>query len=199
MPRTKKTETTETEVTSEQAEVKTPVKTAKKTTTSSTTTRKKATTATAKSTATKKVASTEEAPKKVTPAKEEKAEVKEVAKSEEKTRTEAFAIAKGVGVTPRKARLVIDLVRGKSLEEAYNILNNVNKLAAKPVMKAIKSAAANATNNFHMNGALLYVATIYANDGPKLRRYLPRAKGSASGLVKRWCSITVIVKEREVK
>ncbi|MCF0107460.1 MAG: 50S ribosomal protein L22 [Bacilli bacterium] len=110
--------------------------------------------------------------------------------------TEAYAIAKNVRVTPRKARLVIDLVRGKNVKDALGILANVNKAAATPVAKVIKSAAANATNNFGMDEDKLYVAKIWANDGLKMKRYLPRAKGSASGLVKRSSHIAVIVKMR---
>ena len=110
--------------------------------------------------------------------------------------TEARAIAKNVRVTPRKVRLVIDLVRGKDVKEALGILANLNKAAAVPVSKLIKSAAANATNNFGMDADKLYVATIYANDGLRMKRYMPRAKGSASGLVRRCSHITVVVKMR---
>ena len=144
---------------------------------------------------------TEEAPKaaekkpaaKKAPAK--KAE-KKVEAPKKPMPTEARAIAKNVRVTPRKVRLVIDLVRGKDVKEALGILANVNKAAAVPVSKLIKSAAANATNNFGMDEDKLYIATIYANDGLRMKRYLPRAKGSASGLVKRASHITVIVKMR---
>ncbi|MCQ2086737.1 MAG: 50S ribosomal protein L22 [Bacilli bacterium] len=110
--------------------------------------------------------------------------------------TEATATAKNVRLTPRKARLVIDLVRGKSVKEALGILANVNRAASVPVIKVIKSAAANATNNFGMDEDALYIATIYANDGLRMKRYIPRAKGSASGLVKRDCHITCVVKMR---
>ena len=110
--------------------------------------------------------------------------------------TEARAIAKNVRVTPRKARLVMDLVRGKDVKEALGILANLNKAAATPVAKLIKSAAANATNNFGMDADKLYVATIYANDGLRMKRYMPRAKGSASGLVRRCSHLTVVVKMR---
>ena len=126
-----------------------------------------------------------------------KAEEKKVAEKPKKVMpTEAYAIAKNVRVTPRKARLVIDLVRGKNVKDALGILANVNKAAATPVAKVIKSAAANATNNFGMDEDKLYVAKIWANDGLKMKRYLPRAKGSASGLVKRSSHIAVIVKMR---
>ena len=110
--------------------------------------------------------------------------------------TEARAIAKNVRITPRKARLVMDLVRGKNVKEALGILNNVNRAASEPVMKLIKSAAANATNNFGMDEDSLYIAQIWANDGLRMKRYLPRAKGSASGLVKRNSHLYVVVKMR---
>ena len=110
--------------------------------------------------------------------------------------TEARAIAKNVRVTPRKARLVMDLVRGKDVKVALGILNNVNRAASEPVMKLIKSAAANAVNNFGMDEDSLYIAQIWANDGLRMKRYLPRAKGSASGLVKRNSHLYVVVKMR---
>ena len=110
--------------------------------------------------------------------------------------TEAKAIALNVRITPRKARLVMDAVRGMSVVDANNFLKNLRKAAAAPVLKVINSAAANATNNFKMDASKLYVATIFATDGLKMKRYLPRAKGSASGLVKRTAHLTVVVKER---
>ena len=106
---------------------------------------------------------------------------------------QAKAIARTVGVTPRKARLVVDLVRGKSVVEALEILSILNKSAVTPVTKVIKSAVANATNNFNMNESSLYIKEAYVDDSIRMRRYLPRAKGSASGLVKRTCHITIVV------
>ena len=135
----------------------------------------------------------EEAPKK---AKKAKKEEKKVEAPKKPAPTEARAIAKNVRLTPRKARLVIDLVRGKSVKEALGILANTNKAASEPVTKLIKSAAANAVNNFGMDEDSLYIAQIWANDGLRMKRYLPRAKGSASGLVKRNCHLTVVVKMR---
>ena len=150
-----------------------------------------------------------EAPKAEKPAKAAKAPkaAKEAKKTDKKAEakvekpakvmpTEAKAIAKNVRLTPRKARLVIDLVRGKSVKEALGILANLNRAASAPVSKVIKSAAANATNNFGMDEDALYIASIYANDGLRMKRYIPRAKGSASGLVKRDCHITIVVKMR---
>jgi large subunit ribosomal protein L22 len=137
----------------------------------------------------------EEAPKKEKKAK--KAQKEEApAKPAKPMPTEAKATALNVRVTPRKARLVIDLVRGKDVKVALGILANVNKAASDPVSKVIKSAAANAVNNFGMDENSLYVASIWANDGLRIKRYLPRAKGSASGLVKRSCHITCVVKMR---
>lgn len=106
---------------------------------------------------------------------------------------QAKAIARTVGVTPRKARLVVDLVRGKTVVEALEILSVLNKSAVRPVTKVIKSAVANATNNFNMDESSLYIKEAYVDDSIRMRRYLPRAKGSASGLVKRTCHITVVV------
>ena len=134
----------------------------------------------------------EEAPKKAKKAKKEE----KVEAPKKPAPTEARAIAKNVRITPRKARLVIDLVRGKDVKVALGILANANKAASEPVAKLIKSAAANAVNNFGMDEDSLYVAEIYANDGLRMKRYLPRAKGSASGLVKRNSHLTVVVKMR---
>ena len=149
----------------------------------------------------KEEAKVEEAPKaKKAPAKKAAApKAKEEKKAEAPKKpmpTEAKAIAKNVRVTPRKVRLVIDLVRGLNVKEALGILSNVNRAASEPVMKVIKSAAANATNNFGMDEDALYISEIYANEGLRMKRYLPRAKGSASGLVKRSSHITCVVKMR---
>ena len=138
----------------------------------------------------------EEAPKKEKKVKEKKAKKEEPKKPAKPMPTEARATALNVRVTPRKARLVIDLVRGKDVKVALGILKNVNKAASDPVTKVIKSAAANAINNFGMDENALYIASIWANDGMRIKRYLPRAKGSASGLVKRSCHITCVVKMR---
>lgn len=162
---------------------------------------KKATTA--KKAATKKVEEPKveevktEAPKAEKPAKAAKKASKKVEEKPAKPAvTSARAVAHDVRVTPRKARLVIDLIRGKGVNEALGILANTNKAASAPVAKVVKSAAANAMNNFGMKEEKLYIAEIYAGDGIRMKRFLPRAKGSASGLVKRSSHITVVVKER---
>ena len=125
-----------------------------------------------------------------------KKETKKEVKVEKHTVTEAKASALNVKVTPRKARYVIDTVRGKNCNEAIALLGTIRQKAAPMVAKVIASAVANATNNFGMNGDKLYIASIQASDSVKMKRYLPRAKGSASGLVKRFSNIYVTVKER---
>ncbi len=139
--------------------------------------------ATAKKAVTKKAAAKKEEPK--TEVKPVKAPV-----------TEATCVVRDIRVTPRKIRLVADYVRGKDVNEALALLKHLNKSAAMPVYKAIKSAAANATNNFNLDGDLLYVSEIQASDGKRMKRYLPRAKGSASPLIKRMAFLRVTVKER---
>ena len=178
----------------------------KKTTAKKTTAKK---TAEVKEEAVKVEAPVEEAPKaKKAPAKKAAApKAKEEAKAEKKAEkkaeapkkpmpTEATAIAKNVRLTPRKARLVMDLVRGKDVKVALGILANTNRAACEPITKLIKSAVANAVNNFGMDEESLYIAQIWANDGLRMKRYLPRAKGSASGLVKRNSHLYVVVKMR---
>ena len=109
---------------------------------------------------------------------------------------QATAKVTGVRVTPRKCRLVIDLIRGKKVSDALGILANLNKSAAPVVAKLVKSAAANAVNNNKMNESKLFVKSIYANEGPRLKRYMPRAKGSASSIIKRTSHITIVVEEK---
>ena len=109
---------------------------------------------------------------------------------------EARCVARGVRVAPRKVRLVADLVRGKDVDEALGLLKAVNRAASEPVYKAIKSAASNATNNFGLDYDSLYVAEIQVGDAFRIKRYIPRAKGSASSIIKRNSNIRVIVKER---
>ncbi|MCI6216279.1 MAG: 50S ribosomal protein L22 [Mollicutes bacterium] len=99
-------------------------------------------------------------------------------------------------MTPRKVRYVADAVRGKDVSVALGILSKTNKVAAAPVAKAIKSAAANAVNNFGMDKSSLYVAEIQVSDGLKIKRFIPRAKGSASPIIKRNANLLVVVKER---
>ena len=98
---------------------------------------------------------------------------------------------------PRKARLVIDQIRGKKVSDAYAILTFTQRGASEPIMKVLKSAAANAVNNNNMVQDKLYVKEAFVNEGPTLKRYLPRAKGSADRLLKRTSHITIVVAEKE--
>lgn len=106
------------------------------------------------------------------------------------------AYAKMQRIAPRKVRLVIDLIRGKSLEEALVILNNTDKRAAGIVKKLVMSAAANAQNNNGLDLETLYVKEIQATEGPTLKRIRPRAQGRATGINKRTSHITVVLSER---
>ena len=105
------------------------------------------------------------------------------------------ATAKTVRHTPQKVRLVLDLIRGKSVEEALAILKYTPNHAAEDVYKVVKSAAANAENNNLLNPEDLYVKECYANEGITLKRYMPRAKGSAAQILKRTSHITVVVSD----
>ena len=98
-------------------------------------------------------------------------------------------------ISARKVKIVLDLIRGKKLDEAYAIVRFTPKAASELIFKLLKSAEANAVNNFGMQENLLYVAEIQASDGLRIKRFIPRAKGSASGLVKRNANLRVIVKE----
>ena len=109
---------------------------------------------------------------------------------------EAKAVAKYVRMSPIKLKPVTDLVRGKDLNEALNILKFTPGKGSEIVEKVVKSAAANAINNNGMDESKLYISEIYANDGMRIKRFIPRAKGSASSIVKRTSQITCVVKER---
>lgn len=109
---------------------------------------------------------------------------------------EVRAYAKMQRIAPRKARLVLDLVRGKSLQEAIVITQNTDKKASKMVYKLLMSAAANAENNHNLDVSTLYVSKAFANEGPTLKRIRPRAQGRASGINKRTSHITVTLAER---
>lgn len=109
---------------------------------------------------------------------------------------EARAIAKYVRISPRKIRVVLDLVRDKNVNEAFAILKYTPKDAATVILKVLKSAVANAENNFNLDVNKLYVAEAYANQGPTLKRFRPRAQGRAYSIMKRTSHITLVVKER---
>ena len=110
---------------------------------------------------------------------------------------EAKAIARYVRVSPRKARVVVDLVRGKSVPQAQEILAFTNRGIAETVEKVLNSALANAENLHHVRPEALYVKECYVDEGPTLKRIRPRAKGSASRINKRMSHITVVVAPRK--
>ena len=109
---------------------------------------------------------------------------------------EAKAIAKGVRIAPRKARLVIDLIRGKSVTEADNILNNMNKEAARLIRKVLTSATANATNNLGLDKNNLYVKEAYVNEGQTMKRARFGSRGHVDPIKKRTSHITIVVSEK---
>lgn len=109
---------------------------------------------------------------------------------------EAKAVAKYIRIAPRKARIVIDLIRGKSVDEAVSILRYTPKVASQPIEKVIRSAVANAEHNYDMNADELYVAEARVDAGPTIKRYRPRAQGRIYPVLKRSCHITIVVKER---
>jgi large subunit ribosomal protein L22 len=111
----------------------------------------------------------------------------------------AVAKARFVRVSPTKARRVIDLVRGKSVADALDILRWAPQAASEPVAKVIASAAANAQNNDGLDPSTLVVATVYADDGPTAKRIRPRAQGRAFRIRRRTSHITVIVESRPSK
>ena len=110
--------------------------------------------------------------------------------------TSAKATAKLVRVAPRKVRLVLDTIRNKSVAEAFAILKFTPNGAASDVEKVLKSAVANAENNFDLDRASLVVSEAFADEGPTLKRFRPRAKGSSSPINKRTSHITVVVTEK---
>ncbi|MBZ5751430.1 MULTISPECIES: 50S ribosomal protein L22 [Metabacillus] len=107
------------------------------------------------------------------------------------------AVARTVRIAPRKVRLVLDLIRGKQVGEAVAILNHTPKAASPVVEKVLKSAVANAEHNYEMDINSLVVTEAYANEGPTLKRFRPRAQGRASAINKRTSHITIILSEKK--
>ena len=109
---------------------------------------------------------------------------------------EVRAVAKYLRLPPRKLRLVVDAVRGRQVREALAILQFMPSPTAREVAKVIRSAAANAENNFEMSPSDLRVVKIMADEGPMQKRFRPRAHGRVSPILKRTSHITVVVDER---
>jgi len=110
---------------------------------------------------------------------------------------EARAVARYVRISPRKARLETRVIQGKPVGEALAMLRFTPKRAARIVEKVVKSAAANAENNHDMNRDELVIASAYVDEGPSLKRIMPRARGRADRYQKRMSHITVVVRERQ--
>ena len=110
---------------------------------------------------------------------------------------EARAIAKYVRISPLKVNFICKEIRGKQVDEALTILRFTPKRGAKELEKVLNSAVANAENNLNLDRDSLYVMEAYANDGPQLKRWRPRARGMAYPILKRTSHIGVVVKERD--
>ena len=109
---------------------------------------------------------------------------------------ETRTVAKYIRITPRKVRIVLDLIRGKNVAEAFAILKFTPKAGADVVEKVLRSAVANAENNFDMDADKLFVKTAYADQGPTLKRIHPRSRGQAFKILKRTSHVTIIVDEK---
>lgn len=110
---------------------------------------------------------------------------------------EVKAVAKTVRITARKVRLVVDLIRGKDIKEAIAILRLTPKGASSKVEKVVKSAISNAVNNHKLDQETLFVKQAFVDEGVTMKRYLPRAKGSANSLLKRTSHITIVLDEKK--
>lgn len=110
---------------------------------------------------------------------------------------EATAKVTHVRISPRKVQVVLDLIRNQPVDKAMAILKFTPKAATEPLMKLLKSAVANAENNFNMDPTRLYVSSCHVSPGPILKRIRPRAQGRAFRINKRTSHITLVVKEME--
>ena len=178
----KKTETKATTKKTESAKKEAPK--AKKTTTAKASTK----TSTAKASVKKETASAKAETKNASIKKEAKAETEELV---------AKATVKYARISSRKVAIVANLIRGKNVDEAMALLQFTPKAGAEVLTKLLKSAIANAENNNQMNHSKLYIAEIYSNQGPTLKRIRPAAKGSAVRIRKRTSNTTIVLKEKE--
>jgi|SRR4051795_9134846 len=110
---------------------------------------------------------------------------------------EVRAVARHIRMSPQKVRLVLDTIRGKRVSEALAILRFLPHKATGPVSKVVRSASANAENNFNLDVDELVVLRAYADEARTLKRYRPRARGRANQILKRSSHVTVVVSERE--
>jgi large subunit ribosomal protein L22 len=121
---------------------------------------------------------------------------KTAARRERRKATGPQATLRWLRMAPRKVRLITDLIRGKKVEEALNLLNFADKAAARPVQKLLRSAVANADSKGGVDLDRLFVETIYVDEGPTWRRWRPRAMGRATKIRKRTSHVTVILGEK---
>ena len=110
---------------------------------------------------------------------------------------EVKAVAKTVRIAPRKVRLVVDLIRGKSVGDAISILRLTPKRSSAVVEKVVKSAVANAVNNNKLEQGSLYIKQAFVDEGMTMKRYRARAKGSGNSILKRTSNITIVLDERQ--
>ena len=110
----------------------------------------------------------------------------------------AKAVVRFSRIAPRKARQVIDMIRGKKVGDAQTILKFTPRIAAEVIGKVLNSAIANAEHNLELDSGDLYVSKVYVDQGPTLKRYKPRARGRADIMRRRTSHITVVVSEKEV-
>ncbi len=111
-------------------------------------------------------------------------------------RDQGKAVLRFAGVAPRKAKIVLDLIKGKPIDEAYAIVRYTPKAASEMIYKLLRSAEANAVNNFGLNPDRLYVAEAYADCGSILKRMQPVSRGRGNRINKRTSHITVVLKEK---
>src|SRR5258708_3078054 len=111
--------------------------------------------------------------------------------------TEVKAYLRNLRMSPRKVRLPADLIRGMDVETALAQLSFLPKAASRPVKKLLESAIANATNNFKLDRGSLFVKTIFVGQGSTLKRWRPRAMGSAAPILKRSCHVTIVLDSKE--
>ncbi|MBR6747952.1 MAG: 50S ribosomal protein L22 [Clostridia bacterium] len=109
----------------------------------------------------------------------------------------AYAYLRHARISPRKVKIVCDLIRGKDVSEAAAILQHTPKAASELLLKLLKSALANAENNFQMDVNELVVSEVFACPGPTLKRIMPRARGSADRILKRTSHITLAVSQKQ--
>jgi len=110
---------------------------------------------------------------------------------------EARAVLRNARISPRKMKIVIDLIRNKPVNVAKGILNNTPKAASEYLIKLLDSAVANAENNHNLDKKKLYVAEVYATQGPTLKRIRPRAQGRAFRIMKKTSHVTLVLKEMQ--